>query len=320
MTACGGDDDSGDSASAGGTDGDVDTSVLGEENAATGTPVKIGLFTVEGGSAVSEPATGDSAVAAAEYANDHLGGLGGHPIEIVRCGDKADGASATACGNQFLEDGVAAVVAQPATADQILPIIQGAGIPWVGDSPTAPTEFAYPNAFFFGSGTLGHLAAQAVYAAEQGWDKITIVGVENPQLVATFDALGPVLFGGRGVTADLVTVPQGTADATSQVTAALQGDPDAISVLADATVCQAVLSAAATVGVPSRRSSTRRASRNRCSTPSERPGSTGRSCSPSRPTPATTSRPRSIRRSCRSTRRTSPSGVSARSAMRECST
>src|SRR5215218_9900739 len=107
--------DDGGSGSSGGTGGSADTSVLGEENAATGTPIKIGLYNVEGGSAVSLPQVGDAAEAAVEYANAYLGGIGGHEIEVVRCGDKADGASAAACGNQFVQEGVVAVVAgQPA--------------------------------------------------------------------------------------------------------------------------------------------------------------------------------------------------------------
>jgi len=53
---------------------------------------------------VSIPEIGDAAEATAKYANDYLGGVGGHPIQIVRCADKADGASATACANQFVQD------------------------------------------------------------------------------------------------------------------------------------------------------------------------------------------------------------------------
>ncbi|SHN39919.1 ABC transporter substrate-binding protein [Cryptosporangium aurantiacum] len=227
----------------------VDTAVLGEKKAATGSPVKIGLFNVEGGSAVSSPEIADAAAAAASYANDYLGGLGGHRIEIVRCGDKADGASAAACGNTFVQERVAAVVTgQPATADQIVPTVRGAGIPWVGSSPAAPSELGNTDAFFFSSGFIGLLAGEAVYAKKQGWKRVTMMGSENPQVVAAVNGVGKPLFQSQGVTLDLVTVPQGTADASSQVAAATRRNPDALSIVADATGCQAVLSAIATVG------------------------------------------------------------------------
>jgi len=245
--ACSG--NNGSSSSSSGTSASVDTSVLGDKNEATGSPVKIGLYNVEGGSAVSQPNVGDAAQAAADYANDYLGGLDGHKIDIVRCADKADGASAAACANQFVQEGVATVVAgQPAITDQIVPTVHGAGIPWVGASPAGAAELGDDSAYFFSSGFIGLLAAEAVYANEQGYKNVTMIGAENPQLVGAVNAVGKPLFQGQGVTLDLVTVPQGTADATSQVTAATQSNPDAVSIVADNTVCQSVLSALSTIG------------------------------------------------------------------------
>ncbi|WP_084742478.1 ABC transporter substrate-binding protein [Cryptosporangium aurantiacum] len=247
LAGCSGNNDSDGSSSS--TSKAVDLSVLGDKKPATGAPVKIGLFNIEGGTAVDSPEIGDGARAAADYANEYLGGLGGHKIEIVRCGDKGDGASAAACANKFVQARVAAVVVgQPATADQIVPVIQGAKIPWISASPSAPTEFAYPGATFFSSGFLGLLASQAVYAKQKGWKRVTMLGTENPQLVATLNSIGKPLFKGQGVTLDFVPVPHGTADAGPQVTAATQSKPDALVIAADAAGCQAVFSAMTTLG------------------------------------------------------------------------
>src|SRR5580700_4563441 len=68
---------------------------------AAGTPVKVGLINNEGSDAQSEPSVGDAAEAAADYANAELGGIGGHPIKVYRCGESEDTASATACANQM---------------------------------------------------------------------------------------------------------------------------------------------------------------------------------------------------------------------------
>ncbi|MGY3555469.1 ABC transporter substrate-binding protein [Williamsia sp. R60] len=227
----------------------VDVSVLGKANPATGSPVKVGVFSVEGGTAVSLPEVGDASVAVVDYANEYLGGLGGHKIEVVRCGDKADGASSAACANQFVREGVVAVVSGlSATADQAVPVIQGAGIPWVSMSASAPAELADDNAFFFSAGFVGSLAAQAVYSAEQGWKTVTLIGTENPQVVSAVNSIGKKLFDDEGVKLNLVTVPSGTPDASSQVAAAQQTNPDALSIIGESTLCQTVLSAASTVG------------------------------------------------------------------------
>ncbi|MGY3555471.1 ABC transporter substrate-binding protein [Williamsia sp. R60] len=240
--ACGDDGSSGSSSS-------VDLSVLGEANPATGSPIKVGLLNVEGGTTVSLPEIGDASVAAVDYANEYLGGLGGHKIEVVRCGDKADGASAAACANTFVREGVVAVVSgQTATADQAVPVIQGAGIPWVATGASAATELGNDNAFFFASGFVGTLAAQALYSAEQGWKTVTVLGAENPQVVSAVNSVGKKLFEAQGVKLNLVTVPNGTPDASSQVAAALQTSPDAFDIIGDATLCQTILSAASNVG------------------------------------------------------------------------
>jgi len=243
MAGCGGDDGG---AAQGGS---ADLSVLGPANKATGAPIKIGLFNVEGGSTVSQPFIGDAAAAAAQYANEHLGGLNGHVIEIERCGDKADGASAAACANKFVQDKVTAVVAgQPATADQIVPVLLGAGIPWVGSSPSASSEITGTGTYFFGAGFIGLLGAWAQYSKDQNYKKVTIYGPDNPQLVAAVRAVGAPLFTKVGVDMQLVTVPQGVADSSSQIQAGLTRNPDAVGVVADNTVCQSILSALQTSG------------------------------------------------------------------------
>jgi branched-chain amino acid transport system substrate-binding protein len=239
----------GDSGSAGSTGGSADLSALGPAQQATGTPVKIGLFNVEGGSTVSQPNVGDAAEAAAKYANEHLGGLGGHVIEVERCADKADGVSAAACANKFVQDKVTAVVAgQPATADQIVPVVLGAGIPWVGSSPAATSEINGTGTYFFGSGFIGVLAAWAEYAQQNNYKKVTIFGPDNPQLVASAQAVGAPLFAKEGTEMQLVTVPQGTADSSSQIQSGLSRKPDAVAVVADNTGCQSILSALQTAG------------------------------------------------------------------------
>jgi branched-chain amino acid transport system substrate-binding protein len=231
----------------------VDNPALGRVEAATGSTVKIGLFNGEGTALANSPQVGDSAVAAAQYANDHLGGLGGHRIEIERCADKSDPAVARACAEQFVRDGVAAVVVgQPATADAIVPTIVGAGIPWVGSTPIAASETSSPDTFFFGAGFVGTLGGWAQYAKDVGYRNIALFGVDSPVFTAAIDALGRPLFQRAGISIKLIPLPIAATDATEAVEEALQDKPDAVAVLTDTQACRSLLSAlhAASVDEP----------------------------------------------------------------------
>lgn len=222
--------------------------LLGPLDTATGGPVKVGLFNVEGGSEVSLPEIGDAAMAAAEYANEHLGGLGGHPIEVVRCGDHADAASGAACADQFVREGVVAVVAgQPANADAVVPTVLAAGIPWVGTSPSASSEIGSPEPFFFGAGFVGTLAAWAQYSKDLGYRSVTLYGSTNPGLAATVEAVGRPIFDKVGVSIELVTIAPGP-ETPAEVADGLAGEPDAVIVVADTGLCQTILAALHTAG------------------------------------------------------------------------
>ncbi|WP_214403745.1 ABC transporter substrate-binding protein [Pseudonocardia lacus] len=222
--------------------------LLGPADPATGSPVRVGLFNVEDNPLADLSSTGDAAEAAAAYANEHLGGLDGHRVEVVRCADKVDAPSAAACAEQFVRSGVVAVVAgQPTTADAVLPTTVGAGIPWVGSSPLSPSEIASEDAFFFGSGAVGLLGAYAQYSHDLGYDKVTIYGVESPQVLGLVQTVGRSLFAKAGVGMELVAVPPG-GDATAQVEDGLADDPDAVLVVAERSACQSVLAALSALG------------------------------------------------------------------------
>src|ERR1700761_4149850 len=112
---------------------------------ASGAAVKSGLINNEGSSLTAKPATGDAAVAAADYANAELGGIGGHPIQVVRCPENEDVASATACANKMVQDNVAAVViGTTSLGNTIVPVITKAGIPYVSATGSSSDELTSP--------------------------------------------------------------------------------------------------------------------------------------------------------------------------------
>jgi len=211
---------------------------------ATGTPVKVGLINNEGSSPQSEPSVGDAAVAAADYANAELGGIGGHPIKVYRCGENEDTASATACANQMVQDNVTVVVIGSTSMGAVMvPIIAKAGIPYVSVTGSASQELTTPGTFMWSGGYEATLTGFAKYAAQHGYKKVTAFVVNVPSAIAGAQQLGKPLFKAQGVGLTIEGVPSGVPDATSQVTAGLSGSPGAALIIADEGTCTSVLKA-----------------------------------------------------------------------------
>jgi branched-chain amino acid transport system substrate-binding protein len=211
---------------------------------ATGAPVKIGLINNEGSSPAASPSVGDAAVAAADYANAELGGIGGHPVKVYRCSENEDTASATACANQMVQDNVAAVViGTTGYGATMVPIITKAGIPYVSAIGSAAAELSTPGAFMWSGGYQAALLGFANYAKQHGYKKVTAYVIDVPAALAGAAALGDPLFKADGVSLSIEPVPAAVPDATSQVTAGLQSNPGAVAVVADEGTCTSILKA-----------------------------------------------------------------------------
>lgn len=223
--------------------------VFGDQHAATGTPVKVGLANAEDGSAISRPENRVTTEATVEYVNAYLGGLAGHPIDLVVCKDKSDGASGIACANKFVEEKVVAVVAgELANTDDYLPILESAGIPWVNALPTGTKELSSKVSFGLSGGTTSIFGAVATLAAERDDARTVIIGPDLPYLTAALDALAKPAFAEAGVEMSSALVPAGTPDVSSIVLAAMAKEPALVWVIGDQTLCQAILPAVRSTG------------------------------------------------------------------------
>jgi branched-chain amino acid transport system substrate-binding protein len=210
----------------------------------SGTPVKVGLINNEGSSAVAEPEVGNGAVAAADYANAQLGGLAGHPIQVIRCSENEDTASATACANEMVQDNVDVVdIGTTSLGNTMVPIITKAGIPYVTVTGTSTAELTTPLAFSWSGGYEATLSGVAQYSKQKGFKKVVAFTVDVPSAVAGAKAIGIPIFKANGVTLTVEPVPAGVPDATAQVTAGLAGGQQASVTIADEGTCTSVLKA-----------------------------------------------------------------------------
>lgn len=249
--ACGGDDDD-----SGGASGSTTTApakdALGKKNAATGAAVKIGLITEGGSEAIGSQSalTETGAKAAVQYANDYLGGIGGHKIDLFVCGNQATPAGAQDCANQMVEQKVVAVVL-PFTGfgEAQAPIITGAGIPYVTGSGNSAAELTAANAFALTGGYPGTLGAFAQHAKDKGFKKLAMVVIDVPSATQAAQQLGGVVFKNAGVDFQVVTAAPGTPDLTPQLQSAVDGGADAVAVTGDVTFCTSFLQAYQTLSL-----------------------------------------------------------------------
>lgn len=208
---------------------------------ATGDPALVGVEWPEGTS-ISLPEVGDTAHAAIEYANECLGGIGGRPIEAVDCQiDESSASSAQDCANSFVEAGVvAAAITVAGSGPALVPIITGAGIPYVVGTAASPEENSTEGVYAVTSGVIGTLGSMAHAAQEDGIGKLAILVSEN--VAGQLGPLSGIVFADSGVEVEVVPVPIGTADMSPQLSAALS-TADATAIVGDATLCISYLQA-----------------------------------------------------------------------------
>jgi len=230
----------------------VSAAGLGPKNKATGTPVKIGLIT-EGGSeglGTQSALTKQGAEIAVRYVNDYLGGIAGRRVELFVCGNQSTPAGGTDCANQMVEQKVVAVVL-PFTGQGAaqVPIITGAGIPYVTGSGASTAELTTPGAFALTGGYPAVLAGEAAHAKEMGLKKVVQIVTDVPAATQGAKALGGIVFKNVGVGYDVVPAPPGTPDLTPQLQAAIDSGADALAMTGDVTFCTSFLKAYKTLGL-----------------------------------------------------------------------
>lgn len=222
---------------------------LGTANPASGEPVKLGLITEEGSEAIGgQSLTTISAFEAGiEYLNEYGGGIGGRPIELFACGNRNTPAGAQDCAQQMVEEDVAAVVLPfDCCGDDQVPIVTGAGIPYIVASGSAQSHLQTPGAFSLTGGYVATLAAVAQHASDQGYAKVTHVVIDVPSATTAAQQLGGLVFGKAGVDYEVIPAAPGTPDLTPQLSTA--GD-SAVMVTGDLSFCTSFNQAYDTLGL-----------------------------------------------------------------------
>jgi branched-chain amino acid transport system substrate-binding protein len=252
VTACGDDDDGGGGSSSGDEPSQQEaTDLLGPEEQASGEPVRIGMASDGATDAFDNTDELRSAEATAEFWNTHRGGVGGRPVEVVTCEMRNDPATAADCANQFVEEGVVAVaVSQSGVTDSLWEPLHEAGVPTFVYQTSSEAIATDTETSFVMFNPLATLYGSPIAAAEEeSADSIAFVVIDVPQALESFDSgEGPEILENAGLEYELIAIPPGTADMTSQMQEVANSDAGVVQVVGNDAFCIAAFNGLTSVG------------------------------------------------------------------------
>ena len=189
--------------------------------------IKVGFLDASGGP-VPQPGTGTGAEAALAYINGELGGIGGHPLEVVTCETDTTPEKAQSCANTFVEQEVVAVMdGYNLASSATLPTLTAAKIPLVGVIPfDSVTGSKAENRVYFAAPQASFLVGALQAFKTAGKSSITLALVDTPSSHQTIDTLLPALAKALGIDARGIYFSATNPNFTAVASSIAQGDPD----------------------------------------------------------------------------------------------
>jgi branched-chain amino acid transport system substrate-binding protein len=238
----------------------------------TGEPIKIGMQNPEGDPAGSFPEYSAGALAAAEYINAELGGLGGRPIELEVCTMAITPDDSQRCANELSADGIELAFSSLNFFGNHFSIYQGSNIPVIVGTPITVGDFTSAGVYSIGTGggCLGTHTGLVQFATQNlpeiTGNPVTRVAVpwaDTPPGVVCYydleskplDVLNGTIPGDSALAGSMpdlehigVPVLPGQADVTAQATEVLDFDPDVIMFSGQGADCWTLVDALGRLG------------------------------------------------------------------------
>ncbi len=197
--------------------------VLGEPNEATDTPITIGVVT-DGLSDTPDSSPLEVTVnATVDYANEYLGGINGHVIEVENCVTEGTPTGATQCGAQMAGAGVAAVLVPVSIQDQaIFEGLAGSGVPYFTYNSAATSVLLEPDAFLL-TNPISQIAVPGLVAQEEGVDEVGLIVIDVPAATGPITQIAEPIFDNLGIGLQIAPIAPSVADMTPQIQEAING-------------------------------------------------------------------------------------------------
>lgn len=110
-------------------------------------PITVMTWAPQDTGATNKPGMPAFAQAYARWINDR-GGLAGRELNVLTCNDHNDGIAAAKCARRAVKENAVAVVGSYSQhADSFFPVLEGAGIPYIGGYGITNTEFTSPLSY-----------------------------------------------------------------------------------------------------------------------------------------------------------------------------
>ncbi|GAA3302193.1 hypothetical protein GCM10020295_47320 [Streptomyces cinereospinus] len=124
-------------------------------------PITVMTWAPQDTNATNKPGMPALALAYARHVNAS-GGINGRELKVVICNDRNDSVDAARCARRAVEEKVVAVVGSYSQfTDTFFPILEGAGIPYIGGYGITNAEFTSPLSYPVNGGQPALLAASA---------------------------------------------------------------------------------------------------------------------------------------------------------------
>ena len=217
---------------------------------ATGTPITIGVTTIEKDPIGDFTDAAYGAQAAVSYVNGH-GGIQGHPIKAIVCPMLSTSGGAQ-CANEFVADKVVAVIEGLSTLDsEIFPILSAANIPVIGGAPITPVDFVNNHDHWqFAGGPLSELFGSFDYAVNTLHVKsMTVVMPASPSAQTEISEAKQAFARYNFTNYKTLIAPGTTADPTPTLVQVNADHPDAIFFGYQPPTCATVMKDIKQVGV-----------------------------------------------------------------------
>jgi ABC-type branched-subunit amino acid transport system substrate-binding protein len=153
-------------------------------------------------------------------------------LKVLECDTGLDPNDTEACARDAIEQGaVASVGFNGTTGANLLPILEGAGIPAIGTVPVSPNETTSPVSFPFTSGVPGAFEALPIALGEKDATSQGLVLTDLGAATATAQLFVDDSVARQGYTlAEPVTVAPDQTDFAPIVASATAGDPEGLNV------------------------------------------------------------------------------------------
>ena len=151
-------------------------------------PIRVMATTTLSGTGLVYPDNGYGVTAAAAYVNAH-GGIDGHPLSVQICDDLGSPNQARSCAEQAVANKDVAVLGPDDTqTPTVIPILQAANIPFVGDIEQTKSDATSPVSFPVAPGPLTLNGGAPVAAKAAGCKEIGSAVVDFPQIGTGIEA------------------------------------------------------------------------------------------------------------------------------------